>query len=206
MGNPALPAALSVTRRQAATFLLGIAVTGIALVPPLDRAASDSLTAHMVQHVLLLAVAAPLLGAGLPHLARRHRWVWWAVATLVVQAGVMWAWHAPSPYDEALIHEPVHAFEHLSLLASATAFWWVLDVRRPAGGVVAFVFVAALPGSALGAAMTLATSTWYPRYPSLSDQQLAGVVMWAFAGLAYVVAGAAVFAVWLAQAERAATP
>lgn len=197
-------ATLAVSRRQATTFALGLAVAGAALVPPFDGAAARSLTAHMVQHVLLLAVAAPLLGAGLPQLGRRRRWVRWAVATLTAQAAVMWAWHAPALYEAALRHEPVHALEHLSLLGTATAFWWALDVRRPAGGAVAFVFTAALPGSALGAAMTLAGSAWYASYPSLSDQQLAGVVMWAFAGLAYVVAGAIVFAAWLARAEREA--
>lgn len=195
----------AVADHHAATFIAGLAVTGAALVPPLETATTSSLTAHMVQHVLLIAVAAPLLGAGLPRAGHHQRWAGWTAAALAVEAGVMWAWHAPGPYEAALRVEPLHALEHLSLLGTATVFWWALDVRRPAGGAVAFVFAAALPGSALGAAMTLAASPWYASYPSLADQQLAGVVMWAFAGLAYVVGGAVVFAVWLAQTERQVT-
>jgi cytochrome c oxidase assembly factor CtaG len=72
---------------------------------------------------------------------------------------------------------------------------------RRGAGVVA-LFVAALPGSALGAALTLADHTWYPAYPALDDQQMAGVVMWAFAGTVYVVAAGVVFGLWLA-AEQA---
>lgn len=203
MADAGTHAGAAVARCHVAAFAAGLGVTGVALVPPFDDAAARSLTAHMVQHVLLIAVAAPLLGGGLPPSGRR-RWRSWAVATLAVQAIVMWAWHAPGLYEAALRHEPVHALEHLSLLGTATVFWWVLDVRRPAGSAVAFVFAAALPGSALGAAMTLAASAWYPSYPALADQQLAGVVMWAFAGLAYVVMGAVVFGVWLARSEREA--
>lgn len=178
-----------------------MSVAGVALLPPVDAAVADSLASHMVQHVMLISVAAPLLGAGLPQLERR-RPALLATATLVLQAMLMAAWHAPVFYEAALRHDAIHAVEHLSLLGTATAFWWALDLRRPDGGAVAFVYAAALPGSALGAAMTLARTPWYRSYPSLPGQQLAGVVMWAFAGLAYVVAGAAVFALWLARTQR----
>ena len=74
-----------------------------------------------------------------------------------------------------------------------------VTTRRGSG--VPALFVAALPGSALGAALTLAGRPWYPAYPSLDDQQLAGVVMWAFAGTVYVVAAGVVFGLWLAAEE-----
>jgi cytochrome c oxidase assembly factor CtaG len=72
------------------------------------------------------------------------------------------------------------------------------------------VFVAALQSSALGAFMTLAGHPWYPAYAhpgggglsAMEDQQVAGVIMWGLAGLAYVVAGVAVFATWVGRAER----
>jgi cytochrome c oxidase assembly factor CtaG len=64
------------------------------------------------------------------------------------------------------------------------------------------LFVAALPGTALGAALTLASNPWYAEYPSMADQQLAGVVMWGFAGLAYVLVAACLFGIWLAGLER----
>jgi len=123
---------------------------------------------------------------------------------LIVAAVTMGAWHLPVLYRGALHHEAVHAAEHVSLLVTSTVFWWALGLGsdRPHGPAVPLLFVAALPGTALGAAMTLAVAPWYPEYPSLADQQLAGVVMWAFAGLAYVLAAAVVFGVWLASSER----
>ena len=98
----------------------------VALVSPLDGRAHASLAAHMVQHVLLLAVAPPLLVAaspvptllaGLPAAARglaghgwtaagtelrSSRWPAWVAAAVVVQTAVMWAWHAPALYEAAL--------------------------------------------------------------------------------------------------------
>ena len=64
------------------------------------------------------------------------------------------------------------------------------------------LFAAALPGSLLGAGLTLAGAPWCRDYPSMSDQQLAGVIMWEFAGLAYVLAAACLFGLWLAGLER----
>jgi len=205
----------------------GLAVVAVALAPPLDRLAAHGLVAHMVQHVMLLVGAGPLLAAGRPVptllwslpsrwrrrglagwqgvvRSREDRWAAWAAAGLIVAAVTMAAWHIPTLYGAALRREPVHAGEHLSLLLSATLFWWALGLGsdRPHGGAVPVLFVAALPGTALGAAMTLATTSWYPQYPSLADQQLAGVVMWAFAGLAYVLAAAVLFGMWLSATER----
>ncbi|HTJ74526.1 MAG TPA: cytochrome c oxidase assembly protein [Acidimicrobiales bacterium] len=213
-----------VTPGQIGCFAGAMVTLAVALLPPLAERADDGLVAHMVQHVLLLVVAAPLLAlaAPLPTLLRAlpgvpgatawrralrshsRRWLAWVSATLVVSSAVMLAWHAPVLYEAALHHEVVHAFEHVSFLATATAFWWAvgLGAARPRGGAVAAVFVAALPGTALGAALTLAAKPWYPDYPSLADQQLAGVVMWGFAGLAYVLAAAVVFGMWLRSVER----
>lgn len=216
-----------VTRAQAAFFAAALATTAVALLPPLATRADHSLVVHMIQHVLLLVVAAPLLALGAPlpallwvlpgrgrtlaavpwrRVLRSHgrQWSAWAAGTLVVSSVVMLAWHAPVLYEAAVHHEAVHALEHLSFLATATAFWWALGVGspRPRGAAVVVVFVAALPGTALGAALTLASRPWYPDYPSLPDQQLAGVVMWGFAGLAYVLLAAVLFGVWLRGVER----
>ncbi len=217
-----------VTPSQAWWFGAALAALAVALLPPLSVRAHHGLVAHMVQHVLLLVVGAPLLagGAPLPALlwalparvrergfavwrrllrSRGRRWPVWAAATLVVTSVVMVGWHTPAAYDAANRHDALHALEHLSFVATATAFWWAVGLgsSRPHGGAVGVVFVAALPGTALGAALTLAGRTWYAAYPSLADQQLAGVVMWGFAGLAYVLAAAVIFGLWLRSLERA---
>jgi putative membrane protein len=214
-----------------ALFAAGLASVAVALVSPLDGMAHRSLAAHMVQHVLLLVVAAALLVAagpvavllaGLPGAARDtaahgwavvsasargRRWPVWMAAAVVVQTAVMWAWHAPAPYGAALAHPAVHAAEHLCFLGAGLLFWAAVAAAvsgRRGAGVVA-MFVAALPGTALGAALTLAPRPWYPAYPSLEDQQLAGVVMWGFAGAAYVVAAGVVFGLWLAASASDGT-
>ncbi|MEA2702088.1 MAG: putative rane protein [Actinomycetota bacterium] len=212
-------------------FGAGLATVAVALVSPLDGMARSSLTAHMVQHVLLLVVGSallvaaapvPTLLAGLPRVvrdaaapgwalvsasARSRLWPAWMAAAVVVQTAVMWAWHAPALYGAALDDKAVHAVEHLSFLGAGLLFWGALAAAvagRRGAGVVA-MFVAALPGTALGAALTLAPRTWYPAYPSLEDQQLAGVVMWGFAGALYVVAAGVVFGLWLAAEDAEVT-
>jgi putative membrane protein len=188
----------------------------VALAPPLDGRAVTSLTAHMVQHVLLLVVAPPLLVAGDPRvLLRLTSWarlkdrrvngpgagLGAAAVAVVVQTTAMWGWHAPRFYEAADRHLLVHVVEHLSFLGVGLLFWWVVlrPGRGPQPGAAAILFVAALPGVALGAALTLAGAAWYPSYADLGDQQLAGVVMWAFGGAVYVVAAFVAFARWLAS-------
>jgi putative membrane protein len=181
----------------------------------------------MVQHVLLIVVAAPLLalGAPLPTLLwalpdgwrdralalwrtalRSHtrHWGTWVAVSLVAQSAVMLAWHAPGLYDAAVHHEVLHVLEHASYLVTATVFCWAVGVgsTRRHGAAVPVLFVAALPGTALGAALTLGGTPWYADYPSMGDQQMAGVVMWGFAGLAYVLAAACLFGLWLSGLER----
>ncbi len=64
------------------------------------------------------------------------------------------------------------------------------------------LFVVTLPAMAYGVALTLARDTWYAPYPRLADQQLAGVVMWAYGGLLAVLGGVALGVEWLRRSER----
>ncbi|MDP9019643.1 MAG: cytochrome c oxidase assembly protein [Actinomycetota bacterium] len=219
---------------QALAEMVGLGVVAVAVLSPLHAAGGARLSAHMVQHVLLVGVAAPLLalGAPLPTLlwalpARWRRrllpwwrraasscagagWARWTAGALVLQVAAMWAWHAPVLYQAALASEALHALEHASFLLTAVVFWWAVAAarHRPVGGAaVVAVFVGALPATALGALMTLAGRPWYPIYAAdpgaaLEDQQIAGVVMWGFGGVAAVVATVVLFAAWLAALER----
>jgi putative membrane protein len=213
----------------------GIAVLAVALGPPLDTRASSSLTAHMTQHVALLTIAPPLLILGLvptvlgaalsdaagPRTQRALAAVSTAFARVPVfvltvvavglQTAALGVWHIPAIYDAAVTHVPLHALEHLTFVSSGLAFWWIVaGAGRRAGTAAAVItiFIASLPGTLLGALMTLSTSPWYPHYAhhsfaaALQDQQLAGVVMWAVGGMAYVVAGAVFFVAWLRDLER----
>ena len=108
----------------------------------------------MIQHLLLMMVAAPLLALGdpmplvlwgLPRRARAPlaallrpraktrralRALTWLPAAGILYVVIVWAWHVPALYDAAAEHEALHAVEHASFLAAALLFWW--PVIRPA--------------------------------------------------------------------------
>jgi putative membrane protein len=200
----------------ARSFFAGIVALGIALVSPLHGVAERSLAGHMVQHVILISVAAPLLAAGRPLdvLAATFRrrplrsvsWRWLTLAA-VVQVGALLTWHAPALFDAAVRHPLTHELEHAVLVLTAFAMWDALFRLRPAerGGAVIALFVAGLPAMAYGVGLTLAHRAWYATYrdgTNLTDQQLAGVVMWAYGGLAAVIGGVTLGVSWLRSVER----
>jgi len=181
-------------------LLLSIVPPLLALAPPLTAA--------------LYAIARPVRVRTQPawrHVLRAQSGRWWPAWTAVafVVANVTVAlWHLPGPYAAAVHHDGLHLLEHASFVATATLFWWaVLGAGRPArrGFGVLALFVASLPATALGVLMTLATTSWYAPYGTgaraVRDQQLAGVVMWAFGGAALVIAACALFATWLRSME-----
>jgi putative membrane protein len=141
---------------RAVAAATGFAVLALALVSPLDALAGALLSAHMLQHVLLMLVAAPLLAwaaplgrilLGLPlglgrrlgawwSRAPRARQAWraltWPGAAWAVHALALWVWHMPPAYQAALRSPAIHALEHASFFGTALLFWWVL--LRPAAG------------------------------------------------------------------------
>jgi putative membrane protein len=132
----------------------------------------------------------------------------------LVHAVALWIWHIPVLFEAVLRYESVHTLQHLSFLLSALLFWWAL-IHGPQGvmgygAAVLYVFTTSIHSGALGALITIAGSVWYPSYIGLTeswgltpleDQQLGGLIMWIPAGLVYVIAGLALFAGWLREAE-----
>jgi putative membrane protein len=218
-----------ISYRQAAFFAAGTATIAVALMSPLDGLGGRLFAAHMVQHELLMLVAAPLLVLARPLAAwtwafsprARHRLGhavqtrWWSrvwrfitapLAAWALHAIALWVWHVPPLFEAAVEHEVVHALQHASFLATALLFWWTVigrDARTRAatGPVLASLFTTMLHTSALGALLTLAAAPWYPRY-ALEDQQLGGLVMWVPGAAAYVAAALMI----VARLLRPATP
>lgn len=171
-----------------------------ALAPPVDALADRDQIAHMLQHVALLCVAGPLLARALP--ARRGRSLLVVALAGVGAAAVTVGWHAPLFYEAAVRHAPLHVMEHAVFLGAALAFWWTV-VSPPRGEHVVAAFLAALPMMVLGVGMTLSTTRWYPVYDApLSEQQIAGAVMWGVGGMLTVIAGTALFYAWVSAAAR----
>lgn len=201
----------------------------VALMGPVEAAAHDLFAAHMVQHLVLILLIAPLLIAARPlrvigsaaSLTLRRRSVAWAEGSLgralrsplVVgsfMVSALAAWHAPPLYEAALRSQPIHVGEHASFLVAALAFWAAVLGRRPAGTRAALTFAVFLFSGALGALMTFSGTVLYPGHgggPSawgltpLEDQQLAGVIMWIPSGASYVVAFGALFIAWMSRLE-----
>mgnify|MGYP001256801694 CR=1 FL=1 len=185
---------IAITRRQVGAFLGGLFALALALLSPLDALAGVSLSWHMVQHLLLILVAAPLLILSNPLFG--FLWAapkgplkalgrWWnrrsglkqalrllfhPLSVWVLYAVALWVWHAPAFYQAALRNETVHVLEHLSFLLAALIFWWtVLPGRRPghfAGYAtsVFLLFTTALQGGLLGALLAFSGEVWYPVY------------------------------------------
>ncbi len=170
-------------------FIAGWLVLAIALVTPLHEAGERSFAAHMLEHELLMLVAAPMLvmsrpiGVGLwafPHAVRRmlagigHRvgGIWRVVtapvAATVLQAAALWLWHAPRLFDLALANPGWHVVQHLTFLVTALLFWWaVLHGRmgeRRIGVAIGCLFFTATISGALGALMAFSSSPWYAGY------------------------------------------
>lgn len=207
-----------IRRPQVTAVAAGLAAVAVVTTGPGHELAESSLTGHMVQHVVLIGLAAPLLGLGTPATVLRagrlsiHRWVaarWWAVALAAtgwLHVVAMVGWHLPGPFAAAEANPWLHLVEHGSFLVTGVLFWATILVVRPArhrGLAVLAVFAETMAATGLGALLALARAPWYPGH-DLADQQMAGVVMWAYGGLLGIVAGVALFASWLRAAERRA--
>jgi putative membrane protein len=175
---------------SAASFYLGLLVLVAALFSPLDRLALELLAAHMLQHMLLLVVAPPLLLMGRPAIVlslaaprsaraamrkfERSRFLKWIASTfdqpvivLLALTASLWVWHLPAVYEAALRNAPLHALEHATFLGSGLLLWSSVvgtrarRGRRPAKALF-LLFANGLQSAALGAILTFAGSELYP--------------------------------------------
>src|SRR3954470_6963538 len=112
---------------------LPVAIGGLlallAAAGPFEHYDTSSLSAHMVQHLLLFAVAPPLLVLGVPvHMPaswqRDGTWRWLTTAGVVIQSAVMVFWHLPGPFGAGLDHPPAHPLEPPPLPAARGLFSW----------------------------------------------------------------------------------
>ena len=226
----------SVSRRRSWLFLAGWLVLTFSLVSPLHTGGERSFTLHMIEHELIMLVATLLLAAssvggilawGLPAPMRRALGGGWKaplaslwrrltepMTATIVQAAVLWIWHAPALFDRALRSDGWHAAQHISFVAASLLFWVaMLDPRR--GGYLvsaACLFLTTLVEGALGALMSLSQSPWYSAYADMGlsgigldptiDQQLAGLIMWIPGGVVHGAAALALLYRWLSTSEE----
>ena len=187
-GFPLLPA------WQVWSFLAGLFALWVALAGPMDVFNAWLLTAHMIQHMLLMMIAPPLilLGApliplvrGLPVFAAREfagpflnwkpaqrlgRLLTHPVFALVLMGVVMLGWHVPALYELAVRSPAWHQFEHACFFITSLIFWWPVIqpwpslARWPRWAMVPYLVIADLQNTILSAALVFAERVLYPSY------------------------------------------
>jgi cytochrome c oxidase assembly factor CtaG len=191
-------------RQRAAVFAAGMLLLLLALVSPLCRLAAATASAHMVQHVILVALAPLFLAIGAPSrfLASAARGAAGVFASAVLHGAVIWAWHVPALYEAALLSIPVHLVMYLSLVAAGALFWSAIlsafaSRAERAGVAVLVLLVTFVHTGLLGALLSFSPAPWYAimapgavasGFSPLADQQLAGLIMWVPMGAIYLVA------------------
>jgi putative membrane protein len=207
-GDPLLLAALAglafaVGRGHSANARAGwgaIALMLLVFVSPLCALASALFSARVFHHVLLVAAVAPLLALAFP----LRRLGSPSLAILVaVNAIILWLWHAPAPYEWGLASVPTYWLMQGSLLVSAWLMWRAIlaPTAEPGPALLALAATIGQMGL-LGALIVFAprpvylvhlasTAPW--GLSPLTDQQLAGLLMWVPAMLPYLGVG-----LWLA--------
>jgi len=175
-------------------FAVGYVALVIALISPLHAVGEQFFSVHMVQHLLLSLVAAPLLllSSSMPvllwALPGRDRitigrlvgqpgpirsvlsWLTLPMVAWWLFVGTQWIWHQPVAYDWALDDRWAHYFEHISFFVTAILFWWPVVGAPPLASPLSYparliyTFLGWLPNSILGAGLTLARAPLYPHY------------------------------------------
>jgi putative membrane protein len=179
---------------RATAFGSGLAILAVALQSPISTYDNTLFSLHMLQHMLLVLGAAPLLliGApllpllwGLPDQERRgvglllsrhgplrrlgHRITQPLVAE-VLFLGTLAFWHVPVVYAAAQGRGITHNLEHAFLLGMAVLFWWPLPPptdasKRMSGGLaVVYLAAAAVEGTVIGALLTFSSEPLYTTY------------------------------------------
>lgn len=204
-------------------FAAGLATIFIALLSPIDILANLLFVVHMMQHILLIMVAPPLLLLGLP--APLTRWLiletklksvltWLtnpALAYVLANANLL-MWHIPPLYDATLRNDLIHDLEHALFFYLALFSWWrIFDPtagwfphwRWPPARWV-YLIVAAPPSYVLGSILWGSSYVFYPYYTevprlwglsALTDQRYGGMLMW-LQGWMYLMASMIVFFLW----------
>ena len=177
-----------------ASFCCGLSCVWLAIASPLAALDDFSLTVHMIQHLLLLAIAPALLLLGAPELpllrgipqplARRVAapilrsppvkrvggWLTHPAVGWLAAASALMIWHIPIIFERALRSEGLHKLEHFTFLAAGFLFWWPViqpwpsTARWPRWALPAYLFAATLPCDILSGFLAFCDRVVYPSY------------------------------------------
>ena len=195
-----------------------------------DLSDSYLFSAHMVQHLMLALVVAPLLIMGtpgellrpalaLPGVMPVARWLTAPARCFAIFNVVVAAWHLPPLYNYALAHHPVHIVQHLMFLVASVLMWWPVLSPLPElprlsyPGQMLYLFLMSIPMAVVSVYISYADTVLYPMYASapriwgispMNDQMIGGLIMWIPGGLFFYTIISVVFFRWQ-QREGAET-
>ena len=182
---------------RAASFVFGLLFIWIATASPLAALDHDMLTAHMVQHLLLMTLAPPLILLGMPRKPLAHgllqrflqaishplrgpmqkmgRALTHLALCWLGAAGALVVWHIPSMFMLGLRSQTWHGIEHASFLATGLLFWWPVVQPRPnvskwpESSMLLYLFMATLPCDILSGFLVFCDRVVYPVFYSSSQ-------------------------------------
>ena len=189
---------------HAIVFGIALLLGYLTIGSPLDQIGEDFLFfAHMIQHILLVYVVAPLVILGIPPylqdflLSKAGIRKLFSFLTHPLVAGTLFTglytlWHHPLLYEAALRNKTLHIVEHASMFFPACFMWWcvlsqsTLCPRRPYPFLILYVFLLSLGQTPLFAFLVFSEEVLYPTYAfaprifdltPLDDQLLGGILM-----------------------------
>jgi putative membrane protein len=183
-------------RRQMRWFWSGWLTLVIALISPIDSIGEELFSVHMVQHEMLMMIAAPLLvlsrpeqtillgGRGFltpivhsftgrsPRMLRFYRQLATPLWGWLIHFFGLWLWHLPFLLNASLTSSWVHSLQHATFLLIAWVFWYSifrLDKSNSMSAVIS-LFTTGIHASLLGALLTFSPSIWYSPYAHTTQQ------------------------------------
>lgn len=183
---------------------VGILILALLWLGPLPALSRTAFSAHMLLHLGVVALAAPVLALGLVRSGRRlrtgERFATAAVLIFSLEMLVVWGWHLPALHEAAARQVGIFVLQQLSFVVVGAAVWWLaLSVRRRSELVVTLLGFALtlMHMTMLGVLLLLAPRLLYPAelcmglfgFTELEDQRLGGVLMAAWGGGAYLLGG-----------------
>jgi putative membrane protein len=203
-------------------LLSGVVALAVAWVGPLPDLARQSFAAHMTMHMIVVAIAAPLVALGLSGTAadpvRVMPRLFAPIPASMIELVIVWSWHAPALHHAARHATHVLLLEQASFIAAGLLLWLAVlggerDAQRVRGGagVVALLFTS-MHMTLLGALFALTNRTLFAHAPveaagvsPLTDQQLGGTIMLLVGGASYMAGGLWLTAGLLRTSASAAT-
>jgi len=179
---------------RVASFLAGLICTWVAVASPFAHFDGQTLTAHMIQHLLLMTFAPPLIWLGAPVRPLLYGWLKHRSLTVAAPfealqvlrgigavlsnpvvcwlsaAGALVVWHVPALLRLGMESPAWHLVEHVSFLAAGLLFWWPVVQpwpsvpRWPRWSVLLYLFLATLPCDVLAGLLVFSDRLAYPVY------------------------------------------